>query len=257
VEIGLTLVWAIIVTVGLVILFGFLIRTRMKYENKFEKIKFTVEKERAEQIEKFKTTIIEERTDARELSRNTIKGRIGEQMSSLFPEFYAKYAPSDARFLGTPVDYVIFKNMSKFDKKTKDEENPIELVLLEIKTGKKVGLTDLEKSIKKAVEDGRVSFDMIRLNVEEIQIESEQKEMQTNHKPKEQTEKPNIQKIEAQKKHPEAYEKWTDSDDEFLINYWNNESNKQSNDEKIQELAKKFSRSKRAVESRLEKKGLE
>ena len=186
----LTLVWAIIVTVGLVILFGFLIRTRMKYENKFEAIKFTIEKERAEQQEQFKTTIIEERADARELSRHTLKGRIGEQMSPLFPEFFAKYAPSDARFLGSPIDFVIFKNMSKFDKKTKDEENPIEVVLLEIKTGKNVGLTELEESIKKSVEDGRVSFDMIRQNIE-IQKES---------KPKEITEKEKIERKEKVKK---------------------------------------------------------
>ena len=69
--IELTLVWAIIVTVILVILFVFLIKTRMKFENKIDRILFTVEKERAEQQEKFKTTIIEERTDARELSRSS------------------------------------------------------------------------------------------------------------------------------------------------------------------------------------------
>ena len=30
--------------------------------------------------------------------------------------------------------------------------------------------------------------------------------------------KPNYQKIEAQKKHPNAYERWTESDDRFLKN---------------------------------------
>ena len=58
--IELTLVWAIIVTVGLVILFGFLIITRMKYENKFEKIKFTIEKEGVE-----KQVIIEKEKEFR------------------------------------------------------------------------------------------------------------------------------------------------------------------------------------------------
>ena len=53
--IELTLVWAIIVTVGLVILLSFLLRNHLKYENKVEAIKFTIEKERAEQIEKLKT----------------------------------------------------------------------------------------------------------------------------------------------------------------------------------------------------------
>jgi len=223
--IDLTLVWAIIVTVILVILFAFLIRTRMKFENKIDKILFTVEKERAEQQEKFKTTIIEERTDARELSRHTIKGKIGEQMSPLFPEFFAKYAPSDARFLGSPIDFVIFKNMSKYDKKTKDEENPIEIVLLEIKTGKYVGLTDLEKSIKNAVEDGRVSFDMIRLNTETSK--------ETKRDPKEITEKEKKRNDRYKKFMEVKFRKWTESDDEYLKTFWNDNSNSQSKFEKI------------------------
>ena len=179
--IELTLVWAIIVTVGLVILFGFLIITRMKYENKFEKIKFTIEKERAEVQEQHEVNIIEERKDALDSSRHTIKGKIAEQMSPLFPEFYSKDDPSDARFLGSPIDFVIFKNMSKFDKKTKDEENPIEVVLLDIKTGKYAGLSSLQKSIKKAVEEKRVSFDVIEPNIEP-QKESEPKEITENEK---------------------------------------------------------------------------
>jgi len=250
--IELTLVWAIIVTVGLVILFGFLIRTRMKYENKFEAIKFTIEKERAEQQEKFKTIIKEERTDAKESSRHTIKGKIGEQMSPLFPEFFAKYAPSDARFLGSPIDFVIFKNMSKFDKKTKDEENPIEVVLLEIKTGKYVGLTDLEKSIKNAVEDGRVSFDMIRQNIETPK-ESEPKEKRD---PKEITEKEKKRNSRYKKFMETKFRRWTEPDDEFLKTFWNDKSNTQSEHEKIQELSKKFDRSNGAIVSRLEKHGL-
>jgi len=252
-EMILIFVWAIIVTVGLVILFVFLIRTRMKYENKFEKIKFTIEKERAEQQEKLKIIIKEERTDAKELSRNTIKGKIGEQMSPLFPEFFEKYEPSDARFLGSPIDFVIFKNMSKYDKKTKPEDIPVDVVLVEIKTGKKVGLSNLEKAIKIAVEDGRVSFDMIRLNVEEIQIESEQKE--TKRDPKEITEKEKKRNDGYKKFMESKFRKWTESDDEFLKNYWNDKSNTQSEHEKIQELSKKFDRSNGAIVSRLEKNG--
>ena len=56
--------------------------------------------------------------------------------------------------------------MSKFDKKTKDEENPLEVVLVDIKTGKSAGLSTLQKSIQNAVDDGRVSFDIIKPNVE-------------------------------------------------------------------------------------------
>jgi len=243
----LTLLWAILVTVGLVILLSFLIRNHMKYENKLEAIKRTIEKERAEQQEKFKVTVIEERKDAKELSRHTIKGKIGEQMSPLFPEFYSKYEPSDARFLGSPIDYIIFKHMSEYDKKTKAEDVPIDVILVEVKSTKKAGLTEKEKAVKIAVEDGRVSFDVIRQNIDP-QKESE---------PKEITEKERSERKEKVKKFMEAkFRRWPESDDEFLKTFWNDKSNGQSKFEKVQELSKKLGRSKGAIVSRLEKNGL-
>ena len=168
-------------------------------------------------------------------------------MSPLFPEFFAKYAPSDARFLGSPIDFVIFKNMSKFDKKTKDEENPIEVVLLEIKTGKYVGLIDVEKSIKNAVDDGRVSYDMIRLEPPK----------ETKRDPEEITKKEKKKNSRYKKFMEVKFRKWTESDDEYLKTVWNDNSNSQSKFEKIQELSKKFDRSKGAIVSRLVKHGLE
>jgi hypothetical protein len=66
----------------------------------------------------------------------------------------------------------------------------------------------------------------------------------------------NKQKKEAQKKNRSAYEPWTESNDEFLKNYWNNNSNKLGNYEKILELSKELGRGKGAILSRLEKKGL-
>ena len=252
-EIELILVWAIIVTVGLVILLLFLIRNHLKYENKLEAIKFTIEKERAEQIEKLKTTIKLERTSAVDTSRSSLKGKISEQMSPLFPEFYSKYEPSDARFLGSPIDFVIFRNMSKFDKKTKDEENPIEVVLLDIKTGKYAGLNPLQKSIKKAVEEKRVSFDVIEPNIEP-QKESEPKE---KREPRELTENEKTRNSRYKKFMETRFRKWTESDDEYLKTFWNDNSNSQSKFEKIQELSKKFDRSKGSIVSRLEKYELE
>ena len=218
--IELILVWAIIVTVILVILFAFLIRTRMKFENKIDKILLTVEKERLEQQERIKATVIVERKDAVDTSRSSLKGKISEQMSPLFPEFYSKYEPSDARFLGSPIDFVIFRNMSKFDKKTKDEENPIEVVLLDIKTGKYAGLNPLQKSIKKAVEEKRVSFDVIEPNIEP-QKESEPKEKRD---PKEITENEKKRNSRYKKFMEIRFRKWAESDDEFLKAFWNDDS---------------------------------
>ena len=215
-------------------------------QNEIQEINLAIEKERIEQQEKFRTTIIKERSNANESSRHTLKGKIGEQMSPLFPEFYSKYQPSDARFLGSPIDYIIFKHMSEYDSKTKAVDVPIDVVLVEVKSAKKTGLTEKEKAVRIAVEEGRVSFDVVRQN-----LEPEKKLTQ-----EERHEKKELQKIEAKKDHPTAYEPWTVSDDEFLKNYWNDESNKQSSDEKIQALCEKLDRSKGGIKSRLKKTGL-
>jgi len=267
-EMMLILVWAIIMTITLGILVVVLLNLKKKHdqdirdkENEIQEINFSIEKERVEQQEQFKVTVIEERENAKESSRHSLKGKIGEQMSPLFPEFYSKYEPSDARFLGSPIDYIIFKHMSEYDKKTKAEDIPIDVVLVEVKSAKKTGLTEKEKAVRIAVEEGRVSFDVVRQNIEP---QKEFVSQQTVEKPstkkltrEERHEKKELQKIEAKKIHPTAYEPWTISNDEFLKNYWNDESNKQNKDEKIQELCKKLDRSKGGIKSRLKKLGLD
>ena len=145
-ESELLLIWAVITTIFLMIIVIFLIKLQKKHNEDIKKLKQDNEK-------------------AKELSlnqqRSSVKGKINEQVAPFMPEFSEKYAASDARFLGSPIDFVIFKNMSKFDKTTKDEKNPIEVVLVDIKTGKSKRLTNLEKAIKIACEEGRVSFDKI------------------------------------------------------------------------------------------------
>ena len=55
-------------------------------------------------------------TSARKKSVNTsravLKGKMAEQFAPLFPEF--DYLPSDAKFLGDPVDYVVFSGYSEY-----------------------------------------------------------------------------------------------------------------------------------------------
>ena len=146
-EFTMILIWAIIVTVTL----GFLVILVLKLQRKHEK-----------DIMKMEQRISDEREDAVETSRNVLKGKIGEQMSPLLPEFYSKYEPADARFIGSPIDYVIFKNMSKF----RDEKFPIEVILMDVKTGSS-GLSTLQNAIKKAIEDGRVKFDVLKPSIEQ------------------------------------------------------------------------------------------
>ena len=102
------------------------------------------------------------RKDSVNRSRSTLKGRISEQMAPLLPEF--PFASADARFIGNPIDFVVFDGYTR----VKDENgNSISVVLVEVKKGKGK-LTREEMLIKKAVEEGRVSWQTIFLKDEEV-----------------------------------------------------------------------------------------
>lgn len=102
--------------------------------------------------------IEENRADAVDTSRAVLKGKIAEQIAPLLPGFLAKYNPADARFIGSPIDYLIFRNMSKGE----DSEDPVEIVLLDVKTGKS-GLNGVQKKIEEAIIAKRISFDILRV----------------------------------------------------------------------------------------------
>ena len=82
-------------------------------------------------------------------------------MAPLLPEF--PFAPADVRFIGNPIDFVVFEGYTQ----AKDENgDTISVVLVEVKKGKGK-LTREEGLIKKAVEEGRISWRTIFLKDEE------------------------------------------------------------------------------------------
>ncbi len=96
-------------------------------------------------------------------SRAVLKGKMAEQIAPMLPGF--TYWPSDARFLGNPVDYIVFNGYSK----AKDDgygdaiiDPPLEIVILDIKKGK-AGLTRGQQEIARALEEGRVRFEVVRV----------------------------------------------------------------------------------------------
>jgi predicted Holliday junction resolvase-like endonuclease len=103
--------------------------------------------------------VTEERADSLDTSRAVLKGKIAEQIAPLLPNFLAKYNPADARFIGSPIDYLIFRNMSK----GKDSDDLIEIVLLDVKTGD-AGLNPIQKKIEAAAAGRRIAFDVLRIN---------------------------------------------------------------------------------------------
>jgi len=138
--------------IGIVIVY-IIMKTRIKSE--FVKWKAEHEMDVQQRIE-------DAREDAVNHSRSTLKGKIGEQMAPLLPEFTERYEPADARFIGSPIDYVIFKNMSK---RSNGEKDPIEIVLMDIKTGKSSKST-LQNAIRDAIKNNRVSFDVLKPEIE-------------------------------------------------------------------------------------------
>jgi len=100
------------------------------------------------------------RKDAADRSRYVIKGKIAEHMVPMVPEVF-KHNPSDARFIGAPIDYLIFDGYTNVKDGKSDEE--IVVVLADIKTGK-AQLSRTERKIKEAVEAGRVRWETIRID---------------------------------------------------------------------------------------------
>ena len=89
-----------------------------------------------------------------------MKGKIAEHMVPLLQDIF-KYEPADARFIGAPIDYLIFDGYSR----TKDSnwDGQIEIILADVKTGD-AKLNKTERKIKEAVESGRVRWETIRVD---------------------------------------------------------------------------------------------
>lgn len=99
------------------------------------------------------------RKEVLEKSRAVLKGKIGEQIVPFLEQF--RYNPSDARFVGSPIDFVIFDGYT--DVKDRKMETLITVVLADVKTGKSASLTTEQKKIKEAVEKKRVKWETIYL----------------------------------------------------------------------------------------------
>jgi predicted Holliday junction resolvase-like endonuclease len=81
-------------------------------------------------------------------SRAVLGGLVSEQMAPLLPGF--PFDPGDCRFVGKPVDFIVFKGMN--------EKNISEVIFLEVKSGAAKNLNDQEKKLRDAVQAGRVSW---------------------------------------------------------------------------------------------------
>ena len=110
--------------------------------------------QRAARLDQWKAEFEEKiRQEVLERSRAVLKGRIGEQLAPLLPMF--KHEPADARFIGSPVDYVVFEGLA--------EKDPREIIFVDIKTGKSAVLTPLQQKLKQTIEQKKVKWETIHI----------------------------------------------------------------------------------------------
>ena len=81
-------------------------------------------------------------------SRAVLGGQFSEQLAPFLPDF--PFNPNECRFIGKPVDFIVFKGM--------DAGKMDELVLVEVKSGKNRALSNIERKLRDAVAEGRVSW---------------------------------------------------------------------------------------------------
>jgi predicted Holliday junction resolvase-like endonuclease len=96
------------------------------------------------------------RAEAIGQSRATLGGLFTEQLTPYLPEF--TYDPTEARFLGSPIDLIVFRGLST--------DAPEEIVFIEVKTGKHARLTTRERRVKELVDERKVRWELIHRKID-------------------------------------------------------------------------------------------
>lgn len=201
-------------------------RTIQQYETKIQNIQ-----------QNHQNNIQQARKTSTDTSRSTIKGQIAEQLAPLLPNF--NYLPSDARFIGNPIDYIVFDGYTNIKDNSSIEEE-LEIVILDIKTGK-ASLSKLQIAIANAIKAGRVRFETIR-----IEVEAKSSPQQNNRL----TRSTNNYIQESRNQYPRAYEPWSYQEEEKLrLMYHHGKLS-------VNEIARQLERKPSAISSRLKKLNL-
>ena len=93
------------------------------------------------------------RYDAVKRSKRTLLGKLWEQVSPYIPKF--PFRPSDMKFLGSPIDFIIFDGASENDIK--------KIIFLEIKSGDSK-LSAQERKLKSVIENGKVEYKIFNVD---------------------------------------------------------------------------------------------
>lgn len=92
------------------------------------------------------------RADAIARSKSVVRGKVAEQFVPFAEDF--DYNPRDARFLGSPLDFIVFEGLT--------EGELLRVVFIEVKTGKS-RLTRRERQLRDVIDAGEVYHEELRL----------------------------------------------------------------------------------------------
>lgn len=97
------------------------------------------------------------------MQRNVLKGQIGEQFTPFIADF--PYNPADCRFMGEPIDYVIFHNLHACSEGSVPVEE-VKVIFAEVKTGK-AKLSPRQKILRQVIENGQFEFQELRIKTDD------------------------------------------------------------------------------------------
>jgi predicted Holliday junction resolvase-like endonuclease len=140
-------IFAVIAVAAVVVILAIIVSNyiiRLIYERRFRDW-------REAETQKWESDMALARKNAVNQSRAVLGGKFTEQMVPFFPDF--KYDPTEVRFIGSPIDMVVFPGLAQGD--------PQEIVILEVKSGRNAVLTPAQKKIRQLIEDGMVRWDEV------------------------------------------------------------------------------------------------
>ena len=102
------------------------------------------------------------REDAVARSQAVTMGKVTEHFIPYLPEF--GYNPQDARFIGNPIDFVVFDGLSEGDLR--------QVVFVEVKTGNS-SLNKRERFVRDSIQAGKVVWEQVKSKSKGITIVEE------------------------------------------------------------------------------------
>lgn len=264
---AIDIILAIIIVVLALMVF-YLFQQMRKAQERLEKIGADYEVKIKNLEIKHQQEIDKARRQSVEQSRHTIKGQVAEQLAPLLPGF--PYLPSDCRFIGDPIDYLVVKGYTDHKDHRNNTNEPMEIVIVDIKHGQ-ASLSEGQRKIARAIETGSVRFEVIRISDDgkiSVQTKSTMKPvLPQNHvtylenveldidditndddNDENKSDGQRATMLSMLEKYPNAYKPWTTQDDDTLRENF-------SSGLSVKELAILFERQPSAIKARLKRLG--